>query len=94
MVALVFATRYPERYSDELRSWIEVGASPRGGIALDRCARAHAWLHERDHVTPDDVRAIANDVLRHRIMLSYSADAGGVTTDRVVDAIVEQVAIA
>ncbi len=94
MVALVFATRYPERYSDELRSWIEVGASPRGGIALDRCARAHAWLHGRDHVTPDDVRAIANDVLRHRIMLSYSADAGGVTTDRVVDAIVEQVAIA
>jgi MoxR-like ATPase len=59
---LVFATRYPERYGDDLKRRIQVGASPRGSLALDRCARAHAWLARRDHVTPDDVRAIATDV--------------------------------
>ena len=57
LVDLVFATRYPERYSDELRTWIRIGASPRGGLALDKCSRVHAWLDDRDYVTPDDVRA-------------------------------------
>ena len=94
VVSLVFATRFPERYSQELRSWIQVGASPRGGIALDKCSRAHAWLQQRDHVTPDDVRAVVHDVLRHRIMLSYTADAAGVKADQVIDGILEQVAIA
>ncbi len=94
IIALIFATRYPERYGDQLKQWIQVGASPRGGIGLDRCARAHAWLHGRDHVTPDDVRAIVHDVLRHRIMLSYEANAARVTTQQVISEIVKVVAVA
>ena len=94
MVDLVFATRYPERYSDELRSWIEVGGSPRATLALDRCSRAHAWLAGRDHVTPDDVRAVVVDCLRHRIVLSYEANAARKTTDAVVGEVVKVVAVA
>jgi len=94
IVALINATRYPENYSDELRSWIQVGASPRGGIGLDKASRAHAWLHRQDHVTPDNVRAVVNDVLRHRIAKSYEASAAGVSADQIVDAIVKQVAVA
>ncbi len=92
VVELVNATRTPERYDAKLRSWIEVGASPRGAIGLDRCARAYAWLDGRDFVTPDDVRAIAHDVLRHRIILSYEANAAGVTADDVVSDVVQRVA--
>jgi MoxR-like ATPase len=94
IVSLVFATRYPERYGKDLRKWIQVGASPRGGLGLDKCSRAYAWLNGRDHVTPDDVRAIVNDVLRHRIMLSYEANADGITANRVIDEIVKRVAVA
>ena len=94
MVDLVFATRYPERYSVELRKWIEVGGSPRATLALDRCSRAHAWLVGRDHVTPDDVRAVVHDCLRHRILLSYEANAARKTTDEVVSELVKVVAVA
>ncbi len=94
IVQLVFATRYPERYGDELKRWIQVGASPRGGLALDRCSRAHAWLQGRDHVTPDDVRAVVHDCLRHRIMLSYEANAEGMSSQQVVSEIVKLVAVA
>lgn len=94
IVDLVSATRTPERYSDELGSWIEVGASPRGALSLDRASRAHAWLCAQDHVTPDNVRAVAQDVLRHRITRSYEASAGRVTADRIVDEIVKHVAVA
>jgi MoxR-like ATPase len=94
IVGLVFGTRRPEAYGDELKAWIEVGSSPRATLGLDRCARAHAWLRGRDHVTPDDVRAVAHDVLRHRLILSYEAHASGVTPDRVIDALVQQVAVA
>ena len=94
MVDLVFATRYPERYSEDLRGWIEVGGSPRATLALDRCSRAHAWLEGRDHVTPDDVRAIVNDCLRHRIILSYEANAARKTTDEVVGELIKVVAVA
>jgi len=93
IVDLVFATRYPERYSETIRRWIQVGASPRGALALDRCARAHAWLQGRDHVTPDDVRAVVHDCLRHRLMLSYEANAGGVSAHDVVTEIVKVVAV-
>ena len=93
-VDLISATRYPERYSEELRSWIQIGASPRGTLALDRCSRVHAWLKGQDHVTPDNVRAVVNDVLRHRLMLSYEANAGGITADQVIGEIVKQVAVA
>jgi MoxR-like ATPase len=94
MVALIEATRYPEKLSKELRSWIQIGASPRGTLGLDKCARVNAWLEGRDHVTPDDVRAIAHDVLRHRVMLSYEANAGGITADRVLDEVLKVVAVA
>jgi MoxR-like ATPase len=90
---LVYATRTPEKYSDELDRWIDVGASPRASLALDKCGRTHAWLRQRDFVDPDDVRAIVHDCMRHRLMLSYEAQGEGVTADRVIDTIVEQVAL-
>jgi MoxR-like ATPase len=94
MVALISATRSPERYDKDLRKWIQVGASPRGTIALDKCSRAYAWLQGRDFVQPADVQAIAHDVLRHRLMLTYDAQAEGIRPDRVIDRIVELVAVA
>ena len=94
MVDLVFATRYPDRYSEQLASWIHVGVSPRGGIALDKCARAHAWLDGRQQVLPDDVKAICHGVIRHRMKLSYDASADGVSANDVIDEILKLVAIA
>ena len=94
MVDLIFATRYPERYSEQLATWIHIGASPRGGIGLDKCARVHAWLDGREHVLPDDVRAVAHSVLRHRLKLSYDASADGVSANDVLDEILKLVAVA
>ena len=94
MVDLIFATRYPQRYSDDLKRWIQVGASPRGGLALDRCARTRAWLEERDYVLPDDVRDVAHDCLRHRLILSYEASADGISANAVVEHLLQQVAVA
>ncbi|SFR49638.1 MoxR-like ATPase [Marinobacter daqiaonensis] len=93
LVALVLATRQPEALDDELARWLSFGASPRGTIALDRCARALAWLDGRDYVTPDDVRAIAPDVLRHRLILTFEAEAAGITTDEVVHRLLERVPV-
>ncbi|MDH4021188.1 MAG: MoxR family ATPase [Xanthomonadales bacterium] len=94
MVDLVFATRYPGRYDEKLASWIRIGASPRGAIGLDKCARVHAWLNGRDHVLPDDVRAVVHGVFRHRIALSYEANADGVSSNDVIDEILKLVAVA
>jgi MoxR-like ATPase len=94
IVDLVFATRYGERYTEELGRWIHVGVSPRGSIALDRCARVNAWLDARDHVLPDDVQAVCHGVMRHRLNLSYDANADGVSANDVVDEILNQVAVA
>jgi MoxR-like ATPase len=93
MVALIAATRRPEQFGKDLQRWIHVGASPRGTLALDKGSRAHAWLNGRDHVTPDDVRAIVHDCLRHRIILSYEANADGLSADDVINEIVKQVAV-
>ncbi len=93
MADLVYATRTPGVYSEDLARWIEIGASPRASLALDKCGRTHAWLAGRDYVDPQDVRAIVHDVLRHRLTLSYEAQGEGVTPDRVVDEIVTQVAL-
>ena len=93
MVALVTATRKPERYDSELKNWIDVGSSPRASIALDKCSRAYAWMQGKDFVDQDDVRAIAHAVLRHRLIFGYEATAEGISTDRVVDEIVKQVAV-
>ena len=91
IVQLVLGTRTPKAYGNDLTRWIAYGASPRGTIALDRCARAHAWLVGRDFVTPEDVHAVAPDVLRHRVLLSYEAEAEGVTSDRVISALLDRV---
>jgi MoxR-like ATPase len=93
MVALVMATRKPERYEGDLKNWIEVGSSPRASIALDKSSRAYAWMQGKDFVDPDDVRSVAHAVLRHRLILSYEAVADGISTDQVVDEIVKQVAV-
>jgi len=93
MADLVYATRTPEKYSEDLDRWIDVGASPRASLALDKCGRTHAWLNGRDYVDPQDVRAIVHDVLRHRLMLSYETQSEGVSADKVIDTLVEQVAL-
>ncbi|ARN75764.1 AAA family ATPase [Oceanicoccus sagamiensis] len=95
IVALVMATRDPSRYPDsQLQHWINVGSSPRASIALDKAARAHAWLKAKDFVDPDDVRAVAHAILGHRLILSYDALADGITPQDVVNEILKQVAIA
>ena len=93
LLQLVLATRKPEAYGKELGHWLEYGASPRASIALDRCARAHAWLDSRDYVTPDDIQAIAFDVLRHRIILSFEAEAEGISADRFITELMHRVAV-
>ncbi|GAB3382405.1 MoxR family ATPase [Spongiibacter taiwanensis] len=94
LVQLVVATRQAAALDPELGQWLEVGASPRATIALDRCARAHAWLQGRDYVSPDDVQAVAHDVLRHRLILSFEAEADGVAKDRVIDRLLQVVPVA
>ncbi|MBN9514045.1 MAG: MoxR family ATPase [Alphaproteobacteria bacterium] len=94
IVALIAATRRPSEYGEQLKDWISIGASPRGSLALDRCSRVHAWLQGRDHVLPEDVRAVAPDCLRHRLTLSYEATAAGVGKDGVIEEILKQVAVA
>ncbi len=93
MADLVQATRTPGALSEDLARWIEIGASPRGSLALDKCSRAHAWLKGRDYVDPADVRAIVHDVFRHRIALSFEAQGDGKSTDQVIDEIVSLVAL-
>jgi MoxR-like ATPase len=94
IVALVCATRDAAKYDAELSKWIEIGASPRASIGLDRAARARAWLAGRDHVEPDDVRDVAPDIFRHRLTLSYEASADGVTPDAVIERLLSLVAVA
>jgi MoxR-like ATPase len=93
MVQLVVATRDPAPYSETLKRWVRFGASPRATIGLERCARAHAWLEGRDYVSPEDIQAVAHDVLRHRILLTFEAEAEGITTDHVVSEILNHVAV-
>lgn len=95
IVALVMATRHPQRYPDSnLAKWIEVGSSPRASIALDKCARAYAWLQGRDYVTIDDVRAVTPAVMGHRFSLTYDALADGIDHPQVVVELLDNVEIA
>lgn len=94
IVELIDATRYPSKYDTDLAQWLEFGASPRGTIALERSARAHAWLAGKDYVSPDDVQAVIHDVLRHRIILSFEAEARGVNRNAVIDRLLNVVAVA
>ncbi|MGM0570109.1 AAA family ATPase [Marinobacter sp.] len=93
LLALVLATRDPLALDDDLDRWLSFGVSPRGTIALDRCSRALAWLDGRDYVTPDDVRAVAPDVMRHRLILTFEAEAAGITPDQVVQRLLERVPV-
>ena len=94
IVALVAATRRPADFKgSKLSTWIKVGASPRGSLALDRSARTRAWLDGRDTITPDDIKAVAHACLRHRLILTYEAEAEGITKDAVLDEVLKQVAV-
>jgi len=93
LLQIVLATRSPHLYGDDLTQWLQYGASPRASIALDRCARAHAWLDGRDFVTPEDIQTLAYDVLRHRIILSYEAEAEGVTPDKFISELITRIAV-
>ncbi|WP_102796056.1 AAA family ATPase [Bowmanella denitrificans] len=93
LVQLIMATRKPAALDSALAGWIEFGASPRATIALDRCARAHAWLQGRDFVGPDDIQAVFHNVLRHRLLLSYDAEAEGIDSNQVLARILELVPV-
>jgi len=93
LIEIVLATREAPRYGEDISSWIQYGGSPRASMALDRCARAYAWLNDRDFVTPEDIQIIAPDVLRHRIILSFEAEAEGVTTDQCVEELIKRIAV-
>ena len=85
LVQIVLATRNSDKYGGDLNNWVEYGASPRATIALDVCSKALAWLNNKDFVSPDDIRSVAHDILRHRIILSFEAEANGVSSDQVID---------
>jgi MoxR-like ATPase len=93
LLHIVLATRNPGAYGDELQRWVQYGASPRATIALDRCSKAHAWLAGRDYVGPEDIQAVAFDVLRHRILLNYEAEADGITPDTFIAALIARIAV-
>ena len=84
LVQLIVATRKPEKYDGELAGMVMFGASPRATIALDRAAKINAWLAGRDFVTPEDIHAVIYDIMRHRIILSFEAQAEGVTSDDII----------
>jgi len=93
LVQLLLASRDPSPYSEDLARWVSYGASPRGTIALDRCARAQAWLQGRDYVSPEDIQAVVFDTLRHRILLSFEAEAEGLTSDDVIRELIKRVPV-
>ena len=93
IVQLVLASRDPGDWDGDLSRLVSFGGSPRATIAIDRCARARAWLDERDFVSPDDIHAVIHDVMRHRVLLSYEAEADGVTVDQLVDRLLDLVPV-
>ncbi len=93
LVQLILATRQPEQWGAELANWLTYGASPRATIALDRCARSRAWLAGRDFVTPEDIQQLAFGVLRHRLLLSYEAEAEGVSRERVISELLARIPV-
>jgi MoxR-like ATPase len=93
LLQIILATRNPAAYGADLARWLQYGASPRASIALDRCARAKAWLGQWEFVGPEDIQEMAYDVLRHRLILSYEAEAEGVTTDHVIKELISRIAV-
>lgn len=94
IVQLTQATREPQKYGDDLARWLDFGVSPRATISLDRCSRAHAFLNGKDFVSPDDVRSVLHDVFRHRLILSFEAEANGQTPDKIIDELITRVPVA
>lgn len=93
IVQLVMATRQSVKTGDDVGKWLRYGASPRATIAFDRTARAHAWLQNRDYVSPEDIHAVAHDILRHRILLNFEAQADGIDSEHVITHIIKRVAV-
>ena len=93
LLEIILATRKPAVYGKDLATWISYGASPRASIALDRCVRAKAWLQQRDYVDPSDIQDLAYDILRHRLILSYEAEAEGLKTDDVIRILLSRIAV-
>jgi len=93
VVELVLSTRQPEKIGEQFTSWINYGASPRATIALDTCSRAAAWLAGRDYVTPEDIQELLPDVLRHRVLMSFEAEADGISVDRFTQELLQRVAV-
>lgn len=93
LLQLVLATRNPSKYGSDLERCSLYGASPRASIALDRCSRAHAWLDGRDYVNPDDIQSVALDIMRHRVILSYEAEAEGMTADKFINELINRIAV-
>jgi len=93
IVELILATRNPAKYDKQLAEMIEFGGSPRATIALDRCARSHAFLRGRDHLLPEDIHNVIHDVLRHRLILSFEAEVEGITPDHIIDRLLKVVPI-
>ncbi|WP_185230358.1 AAA family ATPase [Teredinibacter franksiae] len=91
IVQLTDATRNRSHYGSDLPRWLDFGVSPRATISLDRCSRAHAWLNGKDYVSPEDVRAVIHDVYRHRLILSFEAEANGQTANKIVDELINRV---
>lgn len=91
LIQIVMATRHPEKYGESFKGWLEYGASPRGTIYLDRCARAWAWLNNQDYVAPSHIQEVAYEVLRHRIGLTFEAESQGITRNQVIDEILANV---
>lgn len=91
LVQLIMATRHPEKYDESLKNMIAYGASPRATISLDKCAKINAWLSGRDFVTPEDIHSVIYDVLRHRVILNFEAQAGGMTSDEVISKLLKVV---
>ena len=93
IVDIISATRYPKKYGDQLATWIDYGASPRGSIAIDRASRTHAWMEGKKFVAPDNIRAVVHACLRHRLILSYEANAEGISANHVIDEVLKNVAV-
>ncbi|NOQ16892.1 MAG: AAA domain-containing protein, partial [Methyloprofundus sp.] len=93
LLQIILATRNPAVYGEDLAHWVQYGASPRASIALDRCARAKAWLNGKDYVAPEDIQDMAFDILRHRVILSYEAEAEGITSDDFIEQLIARIAV-
>jgi len=93
LLKIVLATRDPSPYDESLARWVNYGVSPRATIAVDRCARAHAWLSGKDYVAPSDIQAVVPDIFRHRLLLSFEAETSGIDSDYFISKLLSYIAV-